>query len=391
MAGETFQQKTSYVNDGLQSTFEDMPQNITIETKNLGNVLGDIEPSIAMTGKSTSHQLMEEIRNTQAGATIYVKSNDDDAFIYITNKFYLQSMAMSFREKAQLIETLGSPSVTFFGDTVKIYNFAGTALDWATNKFDKEHITFHQSSLLKLYNESLRGSQLIKENNIAQMRIMNHLITGYPINFNANWTSQMDKLGTFAMSWVVTNHQLLLPGIISDESKLKDLYTKTDIINPDVKQAMDDIDDLNKVLRNLIFMSRWLDSDSPSAQFFKQYETILVLDTAGFLEIWDQDVVKTDFFTELGKRVNDAETSILDKYKVNDIMNGAFHSIMDTNIVETGKKEIPFFNKLRSDIIDLEINGKKDQSSLLSMKGKIRSLEIIRQQVLNARTILERK
>ena len=67
----------------------------------------------------------------------------------------------------------------------------------------------HLSSLIKLYNEHMRGTELVKNNSIAMLKCLNHTVKGYPLNFNSGYNAQLDKEGMFAMSWAVIDHSLI--------------------------------------------------------------------------------------------------------------------------------------------------------------------------------------
>ena len=86
-------------------------------------------------------------------------------------------MTMQFKERVQIQETFGAPVASFFGESVKIYNFSGVCLEYATMRgktYEAEY--YHATSLMSLYNNHMRGTQLIKTNSEAIMQVMNHTI-----------------------------------------------------------------------------------------------------------------------------------------------------------------------------------------------------------------------
>lgn len=154
--------------------------------------------------KPSPDDLVEEIDNSQAsaGATIIIADKDDNSIIHkITNSFYLSALSFNRREKAQVLETFDSPFVSFFGDTVKVYNFQGRTVDYpSSGTGDSAAKTMHQSSLTRLYDQHLRGSELVKNNRVAIMRVLNHTIYGFPISFSTSYSGNVDKMSGFTMS-----------------------------------------------------------------------------------------------------------------------------------------------------------------------------------------------
>lgn len=146
----------------------------------------------------------------------------------INNKFFLGSFRMSFQEKAQITETFGSANVSFFNDTVKIYNFAGQAIDYPSTG-DKPERSMNQSSLTQMYNKHLRGTQLVKNKSIMLLKVFNHLVYGYPISFNVSYSSSQDKMASFAFQMVITKHTQSLPGLFDSED-LEDQYSVKDLL-----------------------------------------------------------------------------------------------------------------------------------------------------------------
>ena len=127
-------------------------------------------------------------------------------------------MAIGLKEKAQILETFGSSNVSFFGQSTRVYNFAGAALDWNSQGGSKEY--WQASSIIQLYNQQLRGTALVRQNNIAVIKCMNHTIFGYPLALNVTYDQSSDKFASFGLQWLVTKHLLGAPGIVS-ESQLE--------------------------------------------------------------------------------------------------------------------------------------------------------------------------
>jgi len=168
--------------------------------------------------KAAPSDLHELVQGTSTGATLYLMS-EDGTFTHATNKFFLQSFSFNVREKSQLVETFEGSSLSFFGEAVKIYNFQGVAVDHGADGIIGGEIGadgFHLSALLKLYNDHMRATKLVANNQIAIMGIMNHTVMGYPISFSTQYNAAQDKMGSFSMQMVCVKHSLALPGVVED-------------------------------------------------------------------------------------------------------------------------------------------------------------------------------
>ena len=80
--------------------------------------------------------------------------------------------------------------------------------------------------MLQLYENALKGPQLVKNNRIAVIRLMNHTIFGYPLALNVQYDQMNDKMATFSLGFLVTKHLLTLPGLVT-ETELASLYDPT--------------------------------------------------------------------------------------------------------------------------------------------------------------------
>jgi hypothetical protein len=186
--------------NAIQDEIKGSVNNLISPFLNVGNqLLGTLLPDLGVE-KTSPNNLAEEIENmTDVGAVLMVYSKDPGEVTHRSNKFFLHSLNFTYKEKAQLNETFDSPAISFFGDSIRIYNFAGTAIDYASESGRAwEH--FHQSSLIKMYDDILRGTKLVQNNSIAIMKIMNHTIWGYPLNFRGGYNAAQDKVASFSMS-----------------------------------------------------------------------------------------------------------------------------------------------------------------------------------------------
>ena len=162
----------------------------------------------------------------EAGAFIFVqeRSSGDRKVTAMTNNFWLTSMAMSFKERLQITESFDSSHFMFMGNNIKIYNFSGFSIDGASSNEDDPGGLFYQSSLIKMYNEKLRGTMLTKSNEIAVLSVANHVIKGYPTDFAVSYTAEAGNLTQFNFSWIVVDHYMELDGVVNDK-RLTALYT----------------------------------------------------------------------------------------------------------------------------------------------------------------------
>jgi len=145
--------------------------------------------------KSAPTDLKEQINaQTEAGAQLFVQNNTGD-IIAQTNKFFLGAFSFSMKERTQLLETFNASSIAFFGENARIYNFAGTAVDYAGSRAPR----YYQSSLIKMYNDMLRGTLLVERKQVAIMMIANHTIYGYPLTFGSTYDASRDKVASFTM------------------------------------------------------------------------------------------------------------------------------------------------------------------------------------------------
>lgn len=181
--------------------------------------------------KTAPDNLSDEI-HTKANTEAVIMILDKSGIIkHITNKFYLSSMQMSMREKFQLMETFGAANISFFGEAARVYVFMASTVDSASQDSGvSSGKYYYQSSILKMYNSVLRGSQLIKDDRIAVMKVNNHLIYGYPLNLQISYNAAADPVTNFVLQFVVSEHSLELPGIVS-EAYLEKMYSPDAHIN----------------------------------------------------------------------------------------------------------------------------------------------------------------
>jgi len=210
-------QVTGLVTQGFDSATQVFDEYLGLQTPDAaaGNILGAVlEPSRHEKAQPTG--LAEEIKELgNVGAFIFVKHVGGPFLYHMTNKFYLQTMEIASKERAQISNTFGASSVFLFGESVKIYSFSGVAVDYASQ--DEQGKLFHGTALLDLYNKQLRGTNLVDNDRIAVMKVMNHTIWGYPLNFTYRKSANREKTIEFGMSWIVTDHVLTASSVITND------------------------------------------------------------------------------------------------------------------------------------------------------------------------------
>lgn len=150
------------------------------------------------------------------GATIYI-INERYQIKYATNLFYLTGFSFNLKERAQVTNSLKEPIIAFFDESVRVYTFQGAAPEAASSDLLNTSRNFQHSSLVHMYNNYLRGTELVKNKHIAVLKVSNHTVYGYPLNLSSSLNSGQDKIATFAMNWAVARHTLDLPGIVNKE------------------------------------------------------------------------------------------------------------------------------------------------------------------------------
>lgn len=181
--------------------------------------------------KTAPDSLANEIR-TKANTEALIMILDSSGVIkHITNKFYLSSMQMSMREKFQLMETFGAANLSFFGEAARVYVFQASTIDAPSQESGiSQGKYYYQSSILKMYNNVLRGSQLIKDDRVAVLKVNNHLIYGYPLNLQVSYDAVREPVTNFVLQFVVAEHSLELPGVVT-EKYLEKMYSTDAHIN----------------------------------------------------------------------------------------------------------------------------------------------------------------
>jgi len=254
--------------------------------------------------KTSPDSLANEV-NTKANTEAVIMILDKSGIIkYITNKFFLSAMGMSMREKIQLMETFGAANISFFGETARVYVFQANTIDSSSTESGiSRGKYYYQSSILKMYNEVLRGTKLIEQDCIAVMKVSNHLIYGYPLNLKIDYNATQDPITSFTLQFVVSEHSLELPGVIS-ENYLETMYSVNSHINSEaILNYKGKIDNLIKTINNVL-ATEVKGEEYNSAGSIKNIQN-----TAYSNHEYRPDAMKSEFISRLSSNMGAVQTA----------------------------------------------------------------------------------
>lgn len=256
--------------------------------------------------KASPDNLSSEIQtkaNTEA--VIMILDNNSGVIKHITNKFFLSNMQMSMREKVQIMETFGAANISFFGEAARVYTFSASTIDSSSQDTGiSAGKYYYQSSILKMYNNELRGSQLIKENRIAVMKVSNHLIYGYPLNLQVVYAAAQDPVTNFVLQFVVNEHELSLPGIITEEY-LETMYSPHSHINTEAIQNF-----VKKIDNILEKINAVLETNADGEKYNSIISINFIQNTSFSFYNYQPDSIKNDYAALLATRIAALNTEI---------------------------------------------------------------------------------
>ena len=180
------------------------------------------------------------IKNAPANLIVvgYKNTEFTGKTFYASNKFFLQNITEVNQEKLQVLETFGDPILLFFNNRTKVYSFTGTFLDANDGTNGVEYMWADAFKLF--YDENLRGTRLVDNEQIAIMSVNNQMYIGYPTALNINTNANNPLIAGFSMTFIVVDHYILptiTTGAITSSvvgtyiANLKKLYTKDSIGN----------------------------------------------------------------------------------------------------------------------------------------------------------------
>ncbi|MBC8548175.1 MAG: hypothetical protein H8D23_00855 [Candidatus Brocadiales bacterium] len=161
-------------------------------------------------------------QHSQAPAVLSIV--DGGVTMFLTNRFYLTGVQEAREEKAQIIETFGAPSYTFFGEKTRIYNFTGQLLETKANKASKYRDKYlWASSFLDLYDNHLRGTKLAENNYEAVLTFKNTRLRGFILNVNVMHNANSPMLAQFSFSMIVRKQETIKTQ--NNRNTIKSLYS----------------------------------------------------------------------------------------------------------------------------------------------------------------------
>jgi hypothetical protein len=173
--------------------------------------------------KGSPHNLQESFKNEEYYRGAILVTDSSNKIYSIFDALILSQMNFAFKERADIMETFGAATVSFFGDTVPVYQFSGTLVEYFSET-DTTHHAFHGSSFQNYYNTEIRGSVLSKKKRIAVLKLMNHAIYGYPISLSISHNSGLDKAVQFSLQWLVTSHDLTAQGLVGNKADILEYH-----------------------------------------------------------------------------------------------------------------------------------------------------------------------
>lgn len=302
------------MNNGQSITEDSVLADPNINTSNLA-IMSSVAP-LGMT-KVQPHNLASDIQGAgNSGATLMIQNTNSGQITHMTNKFYLQAMDMTFKERIQIMETFGKPIASFFGETARVYNFSGVALEADTQNKYKKGEYFHGTSLMYLYNEFMRGTKLVDTASIAILNVANHSVYGYPIQFSYRALSDMAHAVQFSISMFVKDHLWEIPQVVDRATVEKNVYmNRSD--HPNVKRLValrtGPLNGMMKKIETQAVMDRKIHTHDPDATPVAAFATGAV-DLAGDMLDWGIDKINAERFTAFRLDLNNYISSVKEIY-----------------------------------------------------------------------------
>jgi hypothetical protein len=161
-------------------------------------------------------------------AVISIFNATDRRIKYMTKNFFLQSITKPKLERFQIIETFRESKLFFFGERTKVYTIQGMLIEALDSSYTNDNIygelmavelgladvdrmfslrTRDQyrwsTSFQMFYDEQLRGTKLVEQNNIAGLFFERSSIIGYPVQLQLTRDTNNQYLVQFQMTWAV--------------------------------------------------------------------------------------------------------------------------------------------------------------------------------------------
>ena len=146
-------------------------------------------------------------------------------------KFMLNNFEEQRKEKFQLFESFGEPSIFFFGERVRYYAFSGYMLDSKyTNSRTNRVVKSWANSFKKYWDDNFRGSKLVEKGQLAIITFNKNVMWGYPVSLTFNNSAQAPFLAGFSFNMVIVKHKI-------NESKVS--HNITDLMGSATREKFD--------------------------------------------------------------------------------------------------------------------------------------------------------
>jgi thioredoxin-related protein len=138
----------------------------------------------------------------------FSKDNIANSFSEPITNFLLNNYEERRNEKFQIFETFGNPSIFFFDKKVTAYSFSGYFVDSRHKNSNGKTSNSWAESFKIIWEDKLRGTKLIENNQIAIISFNGNVIWGYPASLTINNSAQAPFLAGFSFNMVVTKHKI---------------------------------------------------------------------------------------------------------------------------------------------------------------------------------------
>lgn len=154
-------------------------------------------------------------------AFLIIQKIADGQIVAATNKFLLQAMQENRTERVQILETFGAPSILWFDEKTKVYNFAGVLLEAQRQEpivkltssrediiypWDEPYSYLWGQSFRQLWDQELRGTKLTENKNQCLLTLMNSILIGYPVTLSLQSNAASPATVNFQFSYICTRH-----------------------------------------------------------------------------------------------------------------------------------------------------------------------------------------
>jgi hypothetical protein len=200
-----------------------------------------------------------------------------------------------------------------------------------------------------MYDTVLRGSKLLELKALGVLKIANHLIYGYPLNFNVSYSSSADRIAQFNTQWVVVKHDLgYLPANMTLEMLDKNFSSSA----ISYKQTNSEIKNMITVIDQCLNTKTWAKINVvPGVNRLPSNLAVLTFADLGVMLKEE----RTDFQNELRQKINAVESQI-----ANIRLTGKVSLLLDQTFPETYK-----WDELKNSIKNLFNSSNSENFAIL--------------------------